>query len=121
RGVGVVAAAAYNSGLLSAARVPDDAHYDYGPAPRETIERARRVARVCEAHGVTLPEAAVQYPLRHPAVVSVVLGSRTPGHVASTIERYRAHVPEALWAELDAEGLVPRPEREDPQHVGRTP
>ncbi|WP_203138168.1 aldo/keto reductase [Microbacterium sp. JZ31] len=120
RGVGVVAAAAYNSGLLSAPAVPDDAHYDYGPAPRETIEHARRIARVCEAHGVTLPEAAVQYPLRHPAVASVVLGSRTAEHVASTIERYRAHVPDALWAELDAEGLVPRPEREDPRHVGRT-
>ena len=109
RGVGVVAAAAYNSGLLSARRVPDEVFFDYGPAPAEVIDRARRIARVCEEHGVTLPDAAVQYPLRHPAVVSVVLGSRTPAHVRSTLERYAAPVPEELWTTLDAAGLVPDP------------
>ena len=102
RGVGVVAAAIYNSGLLSRAVVPDDAHYDYQPAPRELVERARAMAAVCERHGVTLPDAAVQFALRHPAVVSVVVGTRTAEQVVSSVQRYEAVIPDALWDELDA-------------------
>lgn len=107
RGVGVVAAAVYNSGLLSAATVPDNAAYDYGQAPCELIERARRLAEVCSAHGVTLPEAAIQFPLRHPAVLSVVVGARTAEHVNSNVERYSAEIPSQLWRDLVAEGLIP--------------
>ncbi|MGO4535014.1 hypothetical protein [Leifsonia sp. 2MCAF36] len=58
---------------------------------------------------MSLPAAAIQYPLRHPAVVSVVTGMRTEAHVLSTVDRYQARVPEALWEELDASGLAPDP------------
>lgn len=109
RGVGVVAAAVYNSGLLSSETIDPAAHFDYGSAPAEVIERARRIADVCRDHRVSLPAAAIQYPLRHPAVVSVVTGMRTEDHVRSTVERYRADIPEALWKELDAAGLAPDP------------
>lgn len=109
RGVSVVAAAAYNSGLLSSAVVPDDAVFDYGPAPASVVQRARAIARVCDRHGVTLPDAAVQYALRHPAVASVVLGCRTPDHVRSTVSRSATEIPEEMWRELDDEGLVPDP------------
>lgn len=111
RGVGVVAAAVYNSGLLSTDIVDRGAHFDYGTAPAEVVARAVRIAEVCARHGVSLPVAAVQYPLRHPAVVSVVTGMRTADHVESTVERYRADIPEALWDELDATGLAPDPAR----------
>jgi len=109
RGVGVVAAAVYNSGLLSSETIDPTAHFDYGSAPAEVIERARRIAEICRDHGVSLPAAAIQYPLRHPAVVSVVTGMRTEDHVRSTVDRYRADIPEALWEELDAAGLAPDP------------
>jgi len=102
RGVGVVAAAIYNSGLLSRAEVPDDAQYDYQQAPRELIERARAMAAVCERHDVTLPDAAVQFALRHPAVVSVVVGTRTAEQVVSSVRRYETIIPDAVWGELDA-------------------
>jgi D-threo-aldose 1-dehydrogenase len=100
RGVGIVAAAVYNSGLLSSARVPDDARFDYGQAPRETIERARAIAAICDSFGVALPEAAIQFPLHHPAVVSVVTGMRTAGQVRSTVSRYEAPLPADLWDAL---------------------
>jgi D-threo-aldose 1-dehydrogenase len=58
------------------------------------------LAALAEAHGVTLPDLAVQFPLQHPAVVSVVLGTRTRAHVESSIERYEAAVPDELWREL---------------------
>jgi D-threo-aldose 1-dehydrogenase len=109
RGVGVVAAGVYNSGLLSSADVSDRAYYDYGPAPASVIERARRIAAICRSHGVTLPDVAVHYPLRHPAVVSVVLGTRTPEQVEGNVERFSTPIPDELWAELDASGLAPDP------------
>jgi D-threo-aldose 1-dehydrogenase len=111
RGVGVVAAAVYNSGLLSSETVDPSAHFDYGTAPRPVVERAALIADACARYGVTLPSAAIQYPLRHPAVVSVVTGMRTAAHVRSTVERYHAPIPEALWEELDASGLAPDPAR----------
>ncbi len=111
RGVGVVAAAVYNSGLLSSAAVDSSATYDYGAAPRAVVERAARIAAVCDRHGVELPAAAVQYPLRHPGVVSVVTGMRTQEHVRSNVARYRAAIPESLWEELHVTGLVPDPAR----------
>ncbi len=100
RGVGVVAAGVYNSGLLARAEVPDDAIYEYRDAPGDLIQRAREIAAACERHGVTLPDAAVQFPLRHPAVVSAVLGARDGAEVASGVERYARSIPEALWDEL---------------------
>lgn len=76
RGVGVVAAGVYNSGLLGSPRPGAGAHYDYGQAPTELIERALAIAAVCERHGVTLPDAALAYPALHPSVASVVVGAR---------------------------------------------
>ncbi|MET8965418.1 aldo/keto reductase [Streptomyces sp. NPDC004074] len=119
RGVGVVAAAVYNSGLLSSTTVDGSANYDYGAAPWTVVERAARIAAVCERHGVELPAAAIQYPLRHPAVVSVVTGMRIEEHVRSNAARYRAVVPEALWEELHSTGLVPDPTRTS-QSTGST-
>ncbi|MET0784891.1 MAG: aldo/keto reductase [Leifsonia flava] len=108
RGVGIVAAAVYNSGLLSRPRPPADALYDYAPAPAELIAKANAIADVCEEFGVTLPEAAIAYPLRHPAVVSVVVGMRTAEQVRGTAERYEREIPAEFWAALDDRGLVRR-------------
>lgn len=106
RGVAVVAAAVYNSGLLSRATVPDQARYDYAPAARSLVERARVIAEVCGRYGVELPAAAAQYPLRHPEVASVVLGTRTAEQARDGVARLTAPIPEDLWEELAAEGLL---------------
>lgn len=106
RGVSVVAAGVYNSGLLSKESPPDSATYDYGPAPRELIEKARRLAEVCGRFGTTLPVAAIAFALRHPAVVSVVLGARDPEQAITNAERAATHVPDELWVELEALGLI---------------
>lgn len=105
-GASVIAVAVYNSGLLAAPRPPADATYDYQPAPAELLARANRLADACERHGVTLPVAALAFPLRHPAVVAVALGMRNATQVRQNVERFRAEVPEALWSELVADGLV---------------
>jgi D-threo-aldose 1-dehydrogenase len=106
RGVGIIAAGVYNSGLLSRARPAPDATYDYRPASRELLERAQRLAAVCEAHGVDLPTAALHFPLRHPAVRCEVVGARTAEEVRVNRERLATPVPDDLWAELESLGLI---------------
>ena len=105
--VGVVIAGVYNSGLLSQPRPPADAKYNYEQAPASLLDRANRIADVCERHGVDLPTAALAYVLLHPAVASVVVGVRNAGQVASNVERYNETVPVELWAELREARLIP--------------
>lgn len=99
--VAIVAAGVYNSGLLSSPEVPADARFDYSQAPAALISGARDMAALCREYGVTLPDAAVQFALRHPAVRSVVLGARTVEHVTSGVERARVEIPAELWERLD--------------------
>jgi D-threo-aldose 1-dehydrogenase len=107
RGVGVAVAGVFNSGLLAVPRPGREALYNYAPAPPELLDRAHRLADVCEAHGVTLPAAAVAFPLRHPAVRSVVLGAATAEQVRQNLDRYRTPVPASLWSDLADQGLLP--------------
>ena len=109
RKVGVVAAAVYNSGLLSTPRPAPGAMFDYAPAPAELVARVNRIADVCESHGVTVPDAAIAYVLRHRAVVSVVLGARGTEQVHSNVQRAQAAIPPALWDELVSESLIADP------------
>jgi D-threo-aldose 1-dehydrogenase len=106
RGVRVVAAGVFNSGLLARDVPPDDAHYDYAAAPGELVARARRLAAVCGRHGVTLPAAALAFPLAHPAVASVCVGARSAAQVGRNAALFAARIPAGLWAELRAEGLL---------------
>jgi D-threo-aldose 1-dehydrogenase len=107
-GVSVIAAGVYNSGLLARERPPADATYDYAAAPPELLARANRIADVCERHGVSLPQAALHFPLGHPTVDAVVVGARSPGEVAAAADLLGRAVPAALWEELVAEELLHR-------------
>ncbi|MBD7957726.1 aldo/keto reductase [Microbacterium sp. Sa4CUA7] len=115
-GVSVVAAAIYNSGLLATARIRPDAHYNYGAVPRELLERTGRIAELCDDFGITIPDAAVAFPLRHPAVASVVIGTRTERHVSEAAARHRTEVPEEFWSTLVQHGLLD--ERAEVAHHG---
>ncbi|WP_394829853.1 aldo/keto reductase [Pendulispora albinea] len=106
RGVSVVVAAVFNSGILAQATVPDDARYNYAEAPRELLKRARRMAEVCARHGIILPEAAIQFPLGHPAVASVVVGAHHASQIVTDAEMIATKVPGDLWIELKALGLL---------------
>ena len=107
RKVGIVIAGVYNSGLLAVNRPVSEAKYNYETAPDALVARARLLAEVCERHGVTLPQAALAYPLMHPAVVSVVVGMRTGEQVDSNVRRYTVETPPGLWTDLETEGLIP--------------
>ena len=81
------------------------------PRERGDGQHRRGVRKREKRLDVSLPAAAIQYPLRHPAVVSVVTGMRTAEHVRSTANRYRQDIPDALWDELHSTGSAPDPAR----------
>ncbi|GAA0931429.1 aldo/keto reductase [Nonomuraea longicatena] len=90
RGVAVVAAGLFHRGGLAT-----DGAASASP-------RTRRIADVCAAHGVPVAAAALGFPLRHPAIVSVLIGAHEPAHVRAALAALRHPVPEACWADLDA-------------------
>jgi D-threo-aldose 1-dehydrogenase len=105
-GIGVILGGPYNSGIL-AGDVPDGATHDYKPASSLLIEKARRIAAVCNRHGVKLAAAALQFPLAHPAIASVIPGALSVREVTENLALLRQPIPAALWQELRAEGLLP--------------
>ncbi len=102
RDVSVAAGGVFNSGITVSADPRPDATYDYAPATLGVLDRARRIAAVCRAHGTTLPHAAVHFPLRHPAVRTVLLGMRSANEVRADLALLAEPPPEALWADLEA-------------------
>ncbi|MCB1447550.1 MAG: aldo/keto reductase [Rhizobiaceae bacterium] len=105
RGIGIVLGGPYNSGIL--ARGPsDDAQYNYSDAPKEVIDRVRRIDAVCARHGVRMIEAALNFPLRHPAVQSVIPGGQSVGEVRANRDILGRAIPPALWTDLKTEGLM---------------
>jgi D-threo-aldose 1-dehydrogenase len=95
RGVRVIAAGVFNSGLLAGGTT-----YDYAPAAAELVERAREVAATCARRGVSLADAALAYPRRHPAVTAVLVGARSPEEVAEDVAGFERAIPDELWEEL---------------------
>jgi D-threo-aldose 1-dehydrogenase len=104
KGVAIVIAGVMNSGLM--ANPTSNFHFNYGPAPQEWIDRALAIKAVCERHGVPSRAAALQFPYAHPVVSCVVAGVRTVPHLDDTLANLTFPIPDDLWAELRAEGLL---------------
>jgi len=105
RGIGIVLGGPYNSGILATGPRPG-AWYNYDPAPAEILDRVAKIQAACERHGVRLIEAALQFPLLHPAVVSVIPGGQSAGEVRGNRAILDKVVPPELWQDLKAEGLL---------------
>jgi D-threo-aldose 1-dehydrogenase len=105
KGIGLMLGGVFNSGILATGPVPG-ARYNYRPAPPEILARVAAIEAVCARHGVPLRRAALQFPLGHPAVSSLVMGAVAPAEVADQMAEISAPIPAALWGELKAEGLL---------------
>lgn len=98
-GVPVLLAAPFETGLLATGAVPG-ARYRYRPAPPALLERVAAMEAACAAQGLPLAAAALQFPLRHAAIASVVVGHQAPPEVARNLDLLSLPIPEALWAAL---------------------
>jgi D-threo-aldose 1-dehydrogenase len=107
RGVSVIAGGVFNSGVL--ASPAQGSTYDYHAAPAELVSRARVLEQVCANFGVPLRAAAARFPLGHPAVASVLIGTRNAAEISDAIRLRALDIPDALWhalATADKEGRL---------------
>jgi D-threo-aldose 1-dehydrogenase len=107
RGIGIVLGGPFNSGILATGPV-SGATYNYDRAPRAILDRVAAIERTCAGHGVTLIEAALRFPLLHPAVVSVIPGARSAEEVAGSQRALAKTIPAQLWLDLQAQDLLRR-------------
>jgi D-threo-aldose 1-dehydrogenase len=105
RNVSVILGGPYNSGILTGGVKPGATH-DYAAAPANLIEKAQKIEAICRRHGVELGAAAMQFPLFHPALCSVIPGALSVGEVKQNVERMGVKIPSDLWSELKREKLL---------------
>lgn len=105
KGIGLMLGGVFNSGILATGPIAG-AKYNYQPAPPAILARVAAIEAVCARHGVPLRRAALQFPLGHPAVASLVMGAVKPEEVADQVRELSAPIPAALWTELKTEGLL---------------
>lgn len=104
RGVAVIAGGVFNSGLL--ATPESGATFNYEPAPPELVARAQHLSALCRTHDVPLRAAALQFPLAHPAIASVLTGARSAAEIEENVTLFARAIPSALWDELREEGFI---------------
>ena len=100
KSIAIIAGGVFNSGILANPR--PGTTFNYQQAPPELVDRALRMQEICARHGVELKAAAIQFPLRHPAVASVLTGCRSVREVEENVRMFQAPIPSSLWDELDA-------------------
>ena len=105
RNIALIIGGPYNTGILATGAV-EGANFQYAPAPPEIMERVRQIEAVCERHRVRLPTAALQFPLGHPVVATVIPGTRSPAEVTQNAEIFAPQIPPDFWAELKHDGLL---------------
>ncbi len=103
--ISVIIGAPYASGILATGPGPN-ARYRYGIAEPDIQEKTRRIQALCARHGISLQAAALQLPLAHPAVVSVIPGGARPEEVTSNVGYIEETIPAAFWSDLRKEGLI---------------
>jgi D-threo-aldose 1-dehydrogenase len=103
--IGVVIGGPFNSGIL-ATGARAGAFYNYDTAPAAVLDRVARIDRLCAAYRVRLAEAALRFPLGHPAILSVVPGGQAAHEVTRNVDALATTIPAALWDDLKADGLL---------------
>ena len=106
-GTAIVVGGPYNSGILAVGtKTAAPLYYDYEPATSAVIEKVRKIEAVCDRHAVPLAAAALQFPLAHGIVASVIPGLDSATRVEQTIALFRHEIPASLWQDLRTENLI---------------
>ncbi len=101
RGTSIIVGGPLNSGILAGRDT-----WNYAAAPAEIVARVRQIQAVCDAHGVPLPAAALQFPLAHPVVCAIIPGPRTAAEFNENLPLFTRKIPAGLWADLKSAGLL---------------
>jgi D-threo-aldose 1-dehydrogenase len=105
--VSIICGGPFNSGILAAgSRAGAQAHYNYAAPPAAVLERVRQLEALCADHGVPLQAAALQFPLAHPAIATVVAGCANGAEARNIGKMFTHPIPGAFWRALRERGLV---------------
>jgi D-threo-aldose 1-dehydrogenase len=104
RDVSVVVGGVFNSGVL--VDPSPGARFDYVPASEAVLSRATQIQEVCGRYGVPMAAAALQFPLAHPQVSSVLLGPRSIAELVMNLDLLQVDIPSELWATLRSDGFI---------------
>jgi D-threo-aldose 1-dehydrogenase len=105
-GIRVILASPFNSGILATGPIAGASYY-YAPAPAPVMARVASIQTICERHGVPMGAVAMQFPLAHPAIVSIVSGYRSTAEVETNLRWAKWPIPNALWLELKQHRIIP--------------
>lgn len=106
-GASIILGGPYNSGILATGVTGNNRPmYNYEPAPEAIIERVRSIEIVCNEYNVNLAAAALQFPLAHQSIATVIPGMGSPKRVSNTLELFEENIPESFWYKLKNEGLI---------------
>ena len=108
RGVGIIAATAFNAGILVSGAKSDGPPpmCNYRPATQMEKDRTNAMERVCQAHGVELPAAALQFSTAHPAVASLITGFSSAQEAKQCFSWQSCDIPTQMWDDLKSERLI---------------
>jgi D-threo-aldose 1-dehydrogenase len=106
KGVSVIVGGPYSSGILATGAVPG-AMFNYVPATADVLEKVRQIENICGEYAVPLKAAALQFPLAHPAVVSIIPGARTVAEVEENFQFMGHPIPAEFWTDLRRQRLLP--------------
>ncbi len=99
--VGLVIATSLERGLLATGPQPEEVvYYDRNYTP-ECQAHVGRMQQLCQAHGIPLLAAALQWVTRHPQVTTTIPGARFPDEARQNAQSAQVVIPESFWAELE--------------------
>jgi D-threo-aldose 1-dehydrogenase len=100
KGVSVIAGGVFNSGILTNPKV--GATFNYETASPEVLARAQKIEKFFNERGVSLAQAALQYPMQHPAISAILVGCRSAEEVKANVALYNNEVSSEIWREFDS-------------------
>lgn len=107
RNCSIIIGGAYNSGILATGtKTSDTPYYNYAPAPQPIVDKVKKLEALCEEYKIPLAAAALQFPLAHPAVASVIPGMGNVRRINQTLELINTDIPQEFWAAIKKQGLV---------------
>lgn len=100
-GTSIICGGPFNSGVLVGREM-----WNYAKAPVDVVERVKKLKSVAEDNAVSLPAAALQFPLAHPIVSCVIPGSRSADEFRQILAWTQAEIPAQFWSDLQSAGLL---------------
>ena len=99
KGVSVIAGGVFNSGILTNPKA--GATFNYEPASPEVLARAQKIEKFFVDRGVSLAQAALQFPMQHPAISAILVGCRSADEVTTNVALYNKEIDSHIWSEFD--------------------